>query len=160
MSALRRLWGSEWLALRLQIALGAVFVAAAWPKLVDPPTFAKNIWAYDILPDALINLQAITMPAIELVVGLALVLGIMRRGAAGVAALLLLIFMGAIAWALFEGNPVQCSCFDLSAPVKSDAELLHELRVVFLRDVGLLAMAAHGCWGGAGRWEVRTGFAS
>ena len=31
-----------WLSIRVQIALGAVFVAAAIPKILDPPAFAKN----------------------------------------------------------------------------------------------------------------------
>ncbi|MAE69710.1 MAG: hypothetical protein CME06_04480 [Gemmatimonadetes bacterium] len=147
MSRIRALLGGEWLAVRVQIGLGAVFVAAGWPKLVDPPSFAKNIWAYGLLPDGLINVQALTMPGIELVVGLALILGVWRRGAATVAAGLLLVFMVALSRALIEGNPVSCGCFDLHAAPKSDAELLRDLRMVLLRDVGLMAMALHGIWG-------------
>ena len=29
-----------WLTVRVKIALGAIFVAAAIPKIVDPPSFA------------------------------------------------------------------------------------------------------------------------
>ena len=56
-----------WLTVRVQIALGAIFVAAAWPKLVDPPSFAHMIYNYRILPAGLINISALTMPWVELV---------------------------------------------------------------------------------------------
>lgn len=137
---------SRWLSVRMQIALGIVFVFAAWPKLLDPPTFAKNIWAYDIVPGALINLQALIMPGVELVVGVALVLGLWRRGAAIVAALMLLVFMVALSWALIEGNPVHCSCFEINAAPKTDAELLYDLKLVLARDIGLLLMSAYVIW--------------
>ncbi len=132
---------SRWLAERLQIGLGAIFVYAAWPKLVDPPTFAKNVHAYDLLPDFLINLQAIALPGVELVVGLALIVGIWRRAAALLCGLMLLQFMAAIGMALANGNPVNCSCFDLNAVAKTDLELLAEMRNVLLRDVAVFAMA-------------------
>ena len=32
-----------WLVVRIQFLLGAVFLVAAWPKLLDPPGFAKAV---------------------------------------------------------------------------------------------------------------------
>lgn len=143
---------SEWLAVRVQIGLGAIFLYAAWPKLVDPPALAKNIWAYDIVPHGLINIQALWMPGIELVVGLALVLGIWRRAAAGITIGLLTLFIVALSWALLEANPVNCSCFDLNAAAKTPEELLAEMRGVIWRDVGMLALAFHAwCYAPRGR---------
>jgi uncharacterized membrane protein YphA (DoxX/SURF4 family) len=146
MSSLAHLLRREWLAVRVQIALGAVFIAAAWPKLSDPPSFAKNIWAYDILPGWTINLQAMIMPGVEMVIGVALILGLWRRGAAIVALFLLLIFGIAVSWALVSGNPVHCGCFDVHAAARSDAQLFWDLKMVLLRDVGLLVMTAHLLW--------------
>ena len=58
-----------WLTIRVQIALGAIFVAAALPKIQDPPSFAHMIYNYRILPAGLINITALTMPWVEMVTG-------------------------------------------------------------------------------------------
>ena len=47
-----------WLTLRVQIALGAIFVAAALPKIVDPPSFAHMVFNYRLIPGALVNAMA------------------------------------------------------------------------------------------------------
>ena len=65
-----------WLTVRVQIALGAIFVAAALPKIADPPSFAHMIYNYRILPGGLINISALVMPWVELLAGLALILGV------------------------------------------------------------------------------------
>jgi hypothetical protein len=39
-----------WLTVRVQIALGAIFFAAALPKIADPPSFAHMIYNYRRLP--------------------------------------------------------------------------------------------------------------
>lgn len=143
MSALKSFLGSEWLAVRVQIALGCIFVAAAWPKLLAPPVFAKNVWAYDMLPDVLVTLMAVMLPAVELVVGLALILNFMPRAAAWVSVLMLLQFMIALAFnAYIRENPVNCSCFELNPAPKTCATLLWEMKELLLRDVAFLAMAA------------------
>lgn len=143
---LSRFIRSEWLAVRAQIALGCIFLYAAWPKLVDPPSLAKNIWAYDIVPHGLVNLQAMWMPGVELVVGLALVAGLWTRPAAAITTGLLVVFIVALTWALLEGNPVNCSCFDLNAATKTEAELLAEMKGVIFRDVGMLVLSVYVWW--------------
>ncbi len=147
MSAFEKLRRSEWLAIRAQIGLGIIFLMAAWPKLADPPQFAKNIWAYGMLPDFIINLKAIMLPGIELAVGLALVTGYWVRGAAWIAGLLLVMFTVAIAYnAFIVHNPIHCSCFELHPAVKTCSQLLTEMRWEVLRDLGMLALAAHVAW--------------
>ena len=41
-----------WLTVRVQIALGAIFVVAALPKILDPPSFAHMIYNYRLVPGA------------------------------------------------------------------------------------------------------------
>jgi len=127
---------------RVQIALGAVFVAAAIPKIADPPAFAHMIYNYRLMPGGLVNALALVMPWIELVVGILLVAGVWRREAALVAAALLLVFLGAIGWNLARGHAVDCGCFDVRSAGKTPEQLLTEMKWVLLRDVGLLLMAA------------------
>ena len=128
--------------MRVQIALGAVFVAAAIPKIADPPAFAHMIYNYRLMPGGLVNALALVMPWIELVVGILLVAGVWRREAALVAAALLLVFLGAIGWNLARGHAVDCGCFDVRSAGKTPEQLLTEMKWVLLRDVGLLLLAA------------------
>jgi uncharacterized membrane protein YphA (DoxX/SURF4 family) len=139
---LMRWWTSPWLSVRVQIALGALFVAAAIPKILDPPSFAHMVYNYRLLPGFLVNAMALVLPWLELLAGLALILGFWRRTAAGLTAILLLVFIGALAVNLARGNPVNCGCFDIKAKDKPRAELLSEMRWTILRDMGLLALAA------------------
>jgi uncharacterized membrane protein YphA (DoxX/SURF4 family) len=126
---------------RVQIALGAVFVVAALPKITDPPAFAHMIYNYRLVPGALVNGLALVMPWIELVVGILLILGAWRREAALVAALLLFVFLGAIGWNLARGHAIDCGCFDVRSAGKTPDQLLSDMKWVLLRDVGLLLLA-------------------
>lgn len=128
--------------MRVQIALGVVFVAAAIPKIADPPAFAHMIYNYRLLPGSLINATALLMPWLELLAGLALILGVWRREAAIVVGVMLVVFLVAIGVNLARGHAVDCGCFDVRSAGKSREELLSEMRMVLLRDVGLLLLAA------------------
>ncbi len=135
-----------WLTVRVQIALGAIFVAAALPKIADPPSFAHMIYNYRILPGSLINISALVMPWVELVVGLALILGVWVRPARWIVALLLVTFMIAIAINLGRGNAIDCGCFDTSAANKTYEERIRDMWIVLIRDAGMLLMIAQLWW--------------
>jgi uncharacterized membrane protein YphA (DoxX/SURF4 family) len=95
---------SPWLTIRVQLALGVIFVVAALPKLLDPPSFAHMIYNYRIVPGPLVNLAALIMPWIEILSGLALILGIWRTTARSIIATLLAVFIVAIGINLARGN--------------------------------------------------------
>lgn len=132
----------EWLTVRVQIALGLFFVVAALPKVTDPPAFAHMIYNYRLLPGPLVNLGALFLPWFELLSGLGLVLGIWRRTAAAWIGVLLLVFICAISFNLARGNAIDCGCFDPKDSGKSVEERLADMRLVVLRDLGMLAMTA------------------
>ncbi len=135
-------WLSPWLSIRAQLALGAIFVVAALAKIADPPSFAHMVYNYRLVPGWAVNALALWMPWVELILGLALIVGFWKRTAAGLAAGLLLLFIGALSINLARGNPVACGCFDITARDKPRAERLSEMRWTILRDVGFLALAA------------------
>lgn len=135
-----------WLTIRVQIALGLIFVVAALPKITDPPSFAHMIYNYRILPGGLINISALIMPWVELLAGLALILGIWTRPARTIIALMLVMFIIAISWNLLRGNAIDCGCFDISAANKTYEERIRDMWIVVLRDLGMLLMAAQ-LWG-------------
>ena len=132
-----------WLTVRIQIALGAVFVVAALPKLMDPPGFAEAIWNYRLAPAWLIHPAALVLPWLELVCGLALCLGVWARAAGAWLGTLLLVFTAALAINLARHHPVDCGCFRTHQPGPVSAEeRVADMRWAILRDLGLLALAA------------------
>ena len=137
---------SPWLTVRVQIALGLFFVVAALPKLADPPSFAHMIYNYRLVPGALVNVMALAMPWFELLLGLALVFGIWTRTSAGLVGALLLVFVAAISVNLARGNAIDCGCFDVSAANRTVEERLLDMRLVVLRDAGMLVMVAQILW--------------
>jgi uncharacterized membrane protein YphA (DoxX/SURF4 family) len=99
-------------ALALRIALGAVFVYAAWTKLREPwELFAMSIDAYKVLPDWAVLVVARTLPWAEMLIGLALMAGRWLRLSAAAASLLLLVFFALMVRAYAKGMQIDCGCF-------------------------------------------------
>lgn len=122
------------------LALGGVLVAAAWPKLVDPPGFAQILYHYRLFPEVLRHGLALGVPWLELWMGLALLTGRGGTGAARLALLLMLAFAAAIGINLWRGNPIDCGCFG-AGPVRSAAEKLTAMRWEILRDLAFATLA-------------------
>lgn len=102
------------------LLLAAVFLYACWDKIAHPVEFAKIVYHYRIIgPDARIgflpaNLLAATLPWIEAVAGVLLLLNVWRREAAAVCALMLVAFLVAVSYALAHGiDLANCGCFSV-----------------------------------------------
>jgi uncharacterized membrane protein YphA (DoxX/SURF4 family) len=96
----------------LRIALGAIFVYAAWTKLRTPwELFAMEVDSYQLLPLKAVELVARTLPWFELAVGLLLMAGFWLRGAAAATALLLAGFFTLMVRAYAKGMEIPCGCF-------------------------------------------------
>jgi uncharacterized membrane protein YphA (DoxX/SURF4 family) len=94
-----------------RLLIGGVFIYTALPKLLRPDDFARLISGYRLLDPGILNLAGIAMPWIELAAGALLVIGIIPRSSALVAASLLAVFMLAGALALLRGLRISCGCF-------------------------------------------------
>ncbi|MBZ5620455.1 MAG: DoxX family membrane protein [Acidobacteriia bacterium] len=108
--------------LLLRLALGAVFVYAAWVKLFGPgwswppklepwELFALAINSYGILPLKGVELVARTLPWLELAIGAMLIVGRGLRISAAATSLLLLVFFGLMVRAFAQGKEISCGCF-------------------------------------------------
>lgn len=126
-----------------RIMLAAVMLLAAIPKLMDPPGFAQAVFAYGLLPMALVAPLALTLPWLEALTALGLVLGVARRGAAMLILLLMLVFLGGLGVNLVKGNPVDCGCFGASKVQKTREQRLFDMKLAMLRDAGLALLALH-----------------
>lgn len=121
--------------------LGAVMAGAAWSKIADPPGFMRSLYAYLLLPDALLAPLALFLPWLEALCGLALILGPARRGAAAITLALMVVFLGALGINRLRGNPVDCGCFGGSHVQRTRDERLRDMDLAMLRDVGLALLA-------------------
>jgi uncharacterized membrane protein YphA (DoxX/SURF4 family) len=91
--------------------LGLTFIYASYHKILAPADFAKIVYGYDLFPNGIINLIAIVLPFIELVAGLALILGIYPRSAVLIINGLLVMFIIVLAINLIRGHEFDCGCF-------------------------------------------------
>jgi putative oxidoreductase len=91
--------------------LGLTFIYASFHKITAPAEFAKIIYGYDLFPSVAINLIAIIIPFLELVTGLALVIGLYPRSAAIMIDGLLLAYIIALTINFIRGHEFDCGCF-------------------------------------------------
>ena len=100
------------LALILRVALGAIFVYAAWIKLREPwALFAMAIDSYQVLPVWAVEVVARALPWFELLLGVLLIAGLWRHVSAAAASLLLAVFFGLMVRAMAKGMQIDCGCF-------------------------------------------------
>jgi uncharacterized membrane protein YphA (DoxX/SURF4 family) len=104
---------SSLVLLTLRVALGGIFCIAAATKLANPQSFSEAIQAFKIVrSDELVLMGTHLLPCVEMLAGIALVLGCWTREAALIIGLLLLMFIWAVVAAIGKGLAgVPCSCF-------------------------------------------------
>ena len=117
-----------------QIWIGLVFLAAALGKISDPAAFAKQIHYFRLVPMGFENTVAITLPWIELVAALSLLMRAQPRSGAIVTAGLMVMFVVAVTAALARGLDIECGCFGTSDAGRTGVAKL-------LENIGLLALA-------------------
>src|SRR5205809_4164051 len=93
------------------LIIGAIFIYAGVMKIFDPVGFANHIDNYKILPWALTVRLAFCLPWLEILCGLAVILGLLYRGALLVLTVLISIFIIASVIAKARGLDITCGCF-------------------------------------------------
>lgn|SRR5512145_301197 len=118
-----------------RLIVAGVFLDAAVMKIRDPATFAEQTGNYQFFPE-LSNYIAVTLPSIELVAALLLILTVKEwRTAASMAlAGMLVVFTVAIARGWAMGINLECGCFGTGSS--------HIGPVPILRNLGLMAALA------------------
>lgn len=101
----------EWIGLAARLVIGGVWIWAGALKLGDSYQSVQAVRAYELLPESLVEPVGYLLPVLEVVVGVALVAGVLTRGAAVVSALLFVAFIIGIASAWARGLQIDCGCF-------------------------------------------------
>ncbi len=97
--------------LMLALLVGGAFIYAGALKAWDPIKFASDIQNFHILSWPLGMRLAFYLPWLEMICGLALIVGWMRRGATAILTLLIVIFIAATVAAKLRGIDLDCGCF-------------------------------------------------
>ncbi len=120
--------GLTWLYHFLRLGLACVFIYAGFIKLLDPRAFAHAIAQYDLLPEGLLPLVAVGLPALELLAGLGLIFEV--RGSLTITAILLLIFLVILGYAVWHNLDIDCGCF-----MADELDAQHRVKAAFWRDL-------------------------
>jgi uncharacterized membrane protein YphA (DoxX/SURF4 family) len=112
---IRTFFGNHWIELAARWILGGTFVYASYNKILAPAVFAKIIYGYDLFPALFINLIAIIVPFLELVAGLALIVGFYPRSASLIVNAMLLVFITALSINIIRGHEFDCGCFSINS---------------------------------------------
>ena len=109
-----------------RVALGAVFLVAAYTKLHFNGGwhfgdyhffFAMAIDSYNMLPLWAVEFMARVLPILEAVLGVWLISGLGLRWAGLITSALLLVFIGAMTRALILHIQIKCGCFGNDEPL-------------------------------------------
>jgi uncharacterized membrane protein YphA (DoxX/SURF4 family) len=115
-----------------RLILGGLFVYAGAVKVLDPLDFAQNIRNYQLVGQPLSFVAAIVLPWLEILAGLALILGVWTRGAALVVTGLLVFFIVLTAVTMVRGLDVDCGCFGSLSRKSGWGVILEDLGMLVL----------------------------
>lgn len=135
---------NPWLSLIARLIVGGVYTYASLDKIIHPDVFAKIVNNYHLLPGALVNVFALILPWVELVCGLALIMGTRVLGASVILTALTTVFIVAVGINVARGVNIDCGCFSTSSHSRKLGYTL------LLQDAGLLLLALHVLWRGPG----------
>lgn len=113
-----------------RLIMAGIFIYASIDKIAHPAAFAKDVYNYQILPDALVNLTALVLPWLELLLGLCLLAGVWMPGAVLSANGLLLVFLAALLFNMARGLDVNCGCFSTGSAASTISTGWYVLRDV------------------------------
>ncbi len=120
----------------VRFILGAIFIVAGIPKIMDAGSFAGVVYNYHLLPDMLINIFAITLPWLEIIIGGMLITGIWMPGTVILYNLLMIAFITALTVNTARGLDISCGCFS------SDPGDIIDVSTIF-RDIIMLSASMY-----------------
>lgn len=100
----------------LRIIFGLLILLIGFLKMLDIPEFSANIRAYNLLPDELSTLIAITISFVEILIGLSFIFKLYIKHSSALAILLFVFFGALISMKLIEGAKISCGCFGSLSP--------------------------------------------
>lgn len=139
----RRARRGDWLGALFRLIVGGVLLVAGALKVGHPTESARAVQAYQLLPFDMAKLVGYGLPLAEIIVGVLLILGLLTRGAAVIATLMMVAFVIGIASAWARGLSIDCGCFGGGGTI-AKADTAYGFEVT--RDGILTLMGVYLCW--------------
>jgi len=129
-----------WVSLAARVVLGGAILYAGLLKIGDLNQSVVAVKAYELpFPAGLITLIGYALPIVEIVLGAAIVAGVLTRWTALLGGLMMVVYIIGLSSAWARGLNIDCGCFTPGGALSPDqkADYLKSI----LRDVGFTALA-------------------
>ncbi len=112
--------GGALFTLIARVLLGTWFLYSGGLKIFGTglDRFTRDVANYQLVKAPLDAVAAYTVPWLELIAGLCLMLGILRRGAILTITCLVCVFSISIGWAWHKGLDISCGCHGGDTPIQ------------------------------------------
>jgi len=104
----------QWLSVWARTVLGGIFIWSAIYKIKWPYIFLGNVYDYEIVGPQFGILIAMTLPWIELFLGVCLLGNLLTKGAILIATGMMGLFVFLHAYVIYKGLAISCGCFSVS----------------------------------------------
>ncbi|HEY0001410.1 MAG TPA: MauE/DoxX family redox-associated membrane protein [Actinoplanes sp.] len=128
-----------WVSTVARLGLAAVFGIAGGLKVTDLAASGRAVYAYRLMPYDTAKVVGAVQPFLEIALALLLLIGLAVRFSAGIAAVVLMIFIAGIVSAWARGLQIDCGCFSKGGDLTGGRTARYGLEI--LRDVGFLLLA-------------------
>lgn len=124
----------------VRVGLGCMFLISALPKIRQPYDFLGDVYGYEVVGPKLGMLVAMTMPWVELVVGVCLLGSIFVGGALLISAGMGVMFTFVLSWAVYQGLDISCGCFGAGTSTIGYGTIVRAVVITAVSFVGYLGV--------------------
>lgn len=133
---IKRIVLSPHINLIVRLALGALFIYAGAVKLMDVRAFARSVDQYGLVPESLLPVVAIGLPALEVIAGIGLAFNM--AGSLTAICGMLVMFIVVLWYGILHDLDIDCGCFSQDE-LRGHASLW----AAFYRDLVMMAAVVY-----------------
>ena len=131
----------------VRIGIGCMFIYSSLPKIRQSYDFLSSVYSYELAGPKLGMFVAMTLPFLELIVGVCLIGGIFISGALLASIVMAAMFSYVLGSALYKGLEITCGCFGTgSTEIVTSSTFIRAVIIL------VLSLAAYG-WGERGTFR-------
>ena len=120
--------------LLFRIIVGGIFFYAGFLKINDLQSFELSIRNYQILNDPWVGILAMTLPPLEMILGITILIKFLYQGALLIACMTMSVFIASLLSLLARNIDINCGCLGLntSVQIQITIDILIVLMCIFL----------------------------
>ena len=124
--------------LLFRIIVGGIFIYAGILKINDLQSFELSIRNYQILNDPWVGILAMTLPPLEIILGISILIKFLYQGALLIACMTMSVFIASLLSLLARNIDINCGCLGLNTSVQIQImiDILIVLMCIFLMKYG------------------------